>query len=485
MRVNLVNAGRLLLAAAAAAALAAPSSAPAQGFGLNEIGTCAVARQAAITAAPCNDASMIFWNPAAPAAMPGKFSLLIGVAPIGVGGDFTQDTTGTVFKGESPWEFPPHLFMNYSFGERFKNAFMNKVSVGLGVYVPYGLTSQWGSDFVGRFSAQKASLQTVYVQPNISFEVIPNRLSLGGGPVYGHSSLELNQSLDLADQRLPTGATFGQIGIARGTEFGRAELKGDGDAWGAHFGAHAKLTENLSFGVRWLFSMFFEYEGDVDFSRVPTALVLSGQLRAPNGAVALPAGTILDTLLAKNFAAGGPLVDQGVSTYIKHPGQVQFGLGYSGFEGTQIGVDAEWIRWSDFENLPVTFTGAAAASSRLLIEDFEDTWAVRVGAEKNFKGLFRNGFTGRLGYSFVQGAAPDETVTPLLPDQDRNNYGIGVGIPLGGRWAFDASYLKVDTQGRRGRLVERPSRTIAAEELNSGFYRLDANIWSFSFKATY
>ncbi|HKG93622.1 MAG TPA: outer membrane protein transport protein [Gemmatimonadaceae bacterium] len=486
MRLNRVRGSLLSLAAAVAGWLAAAPVAGAQGFGLNEIGTCAVARQAAVTAAPCNDASMIYWNPAAPSSMPGRFSLLLGVAPIGVGGDFTQDTTGTVFEGDVPWEFPPHAFLNYSFGDRFKYRWASRVALGLGVYVPYGLTSQWHSDFIGRFSAQKASLQTIYVQPNLSFEVIPGRLSLGGGPVFGHSTLELRQSLDLADQRLPTGATFGQIGIARGTEFGRAELKGDGTAWGAHFGAHARLTPTINVGVRWLWSMYFDYTGDATFRRVPTALVLSGQLRAPDGSVALPAGTILDTVLAKNFATGGLLVDQDVTTAIKHPGQVQFGIGYTGLEGTQIGIDGQWIRWSDFDALPVNFAGPARVSNRALIEDYEDSWSFRVGAERNFAGLFKNGFAGRIGYSFVQTPAPDVTVTPLLPDQDRNNFALGVGVPLGRNWAFDASYLKVDTEGRRGRVAERPSRTITdPETLNSGFYRLSANIWSFSLKAQF
>ena len=49
---------------------------------------------------------------------------------------------------------------------------------GVAAYVPYGLTSQWGQDFVGRFSAQKASLASVYVQPNVAVELV-----LSTGPV--------------------------------------------------------------------------------------------------------------------------------------------------------------------------------------------------------------------------------------------------------------------------------------------------------------
>ena len=76
-------------------------------------------------------------------------------------------------------------------------------------------------------------------------------------------------------------------------------------------------------------------------------------------------------------------------------------------------------------------------------------------------------------------------MTPLLPDQNRNNYSIGLGIPFARRFLFDVSYLKVDTEGRRGRIVERTLPSQTAAQLNSGFYNLDANIWSFSVRAQY
>ena len=115
-----------------------------------------------------------------------------------------------------------------------------------------------------------------------------------------------------------------------------------------------------------------------------------------------------------------------------------------------------------------------------MIEDYTNSSAVRASVEQKF------GLTAlRAGFSWVKTPAPDATVTPLLPDQDRRNYALGFGIPLGDRFSIDGSYLKVDTQGRRGRVVERPSRSLTADQLNSGFYRLDANIYSISLKASY
>ena len=70
-----------------------------------------------------------------------------------IDGSFRQDTTFREFKGDVPTAIVPHVFVNY-------HAPASKAAWGLGIYVPYGLTSQWTDDFPGRFSAKKASLQT-------------------------------------------------------------------------------------------------------------------------------------------------------------------------------------------------------------------------------------------------------------------------------------------------------------------------------------
>ena len=56
---------RILVATALLAYAGAPRAAGAQGFGLNEIGTCAISRGFATMGSPCTDASAIFWSPGA------------------------------------------------------------------------------------------------------------------------------------------------------------------------------------------------------------------------------------------------------------------------------------------------------------------------------------------------------------------------------------------------------------------------------------
>lgn len=459
--------------ASALAALAfagAPATLDGQGFGLNEIGSCAIARGFAVTSRPCDDASAIYWNPAALTALDGR-TLLVGATAIAVGGNFTADRTGRVDEGDVPVEVPPHLFANWTTSRYFDR----RIGLGLGVYVPYGLTSQWRPDFPGRFTAERASLASVYVQPNLALELIPGRLSVGAGPTIGHSTLELRQSADLATVRTSaTGPTFGQLGIAGGTEFARGELSGSSWGYGFNVGAHAHLTDDLQAGVRYLSRIDFDYDGGTaTFTQVPTGIIL------PQGNPIVPGGASapLDPILAAQFAASGALASQAVATQIVHPAQFQGGLTFSGWQRTAVSLEYNWIGWSAFREIPVNFAGGA--TDRTLYEDFEDSWSVRTGAERTY----RSGWRSRLGFSYVKSPAPDVTVSPLLPDMDRWNYMIGLGLPFGGRYMLDASYLTVQTQGRRGRIVERTDRSQTAEQLNSGVYSLNANIFSLSLRA--
>jgi long-chain fatty acid transport protein len=445
--------------------LGLPTTAGAQAFGLNEIGSCALARGFATTGAPCDDGSSIYWNPGAMPSKPG-LTVLAGAAVIALDGTFAQDTTLREFDADSPTEVVPHAFVNYRTAGR--------LAFGVGVYVPYGLTSQWRDDFPGRFSAKRASLQTVYVQPNLAFQ-LGEGWSIGAGPIIGHSSVELVQAVDLAPLSPGVGLpTFGQLGVPRRTEFARAKLEGSAMAYGVNVGIHGRITPAWQVGARFLSQVHFKYD-DADATFEPRA---TGLTLAASNPLGLPAGTSVDQLLAPQFAAGGPLAAQEVRTQIMHPAQAQIGIGYTGFENTTLSLDYAWVGWQSFKELPVDFQGGAP--DRVLLEDYESTSSIRVGAEQRYA----NGAAFRLGFAATKAAAPDVTVTPLLPEQNRAYGSIGGLWPLSDRFSVDAAYSHIFTPGRRGRIDERTARTQTAEQLNTGAYTLRADILSLSLRAS-
>ncbi|MDQ6871382.1 MAG: outer membrane protein transport protein [Gemmatimonadota bacterium] len=457
---------RSLLYTLAIALLGLPASAGAQAFGLNEIGSCAISRGYATTASPCDDASSIYWNPGALPKTTG-FSFYGGAALIQINGDFTRDTSFTTYKGDVPNSVVPHIFLNYRGAGR--------LAYGIGLYVPYGLTSQWTDSFPGRFSAKKASLKTIYIQPNVAFQLNDN-WSIGGGPIWGHSTVELIQAVDLAGVATPAGPTFGQLGIAARTEFARVRVKGSANGFGFTVGVHGKLTPTWEMGARFLSQLAFSYDNaDATFEQRPTGLFL-----APNNPFNVPAGTPVDALVASQFAAGGALTPQKASTNIRHPAQVQVGFAYTGLEQTTVSLDYAYVGWRAFKTLPVTFAGAAP--SRVIQEDYNNTSSIRFGVERRTTG----GLALRGGLAAATSAAPDETVTPLLPEMDHGYAMLGAGIPFG-RFALDAGYVHVFTSGRRGRIDERAAGSTSAQALalNSGFYTLNANVFSLSLKANF
>jgi long-chain fatty acid transport protein len=459
------------------AALVAPAAVKAQGFGLNEIGSCALARGFATTSVPCNDPSDIYWNPAATTGLQG-WGLYVGAAAVQVNGGFNEDSTGRSYPGDVPVKFPPHLFVNYT----PRGA---KWAVGLGSYVPYGLVSQWKPDFPGRFESQRASLSSDYIQANFAYRFAPG-WSVGGGPVFGVSHVELRQGIDLAAVPVPGGGgvTFAQLGIPNGTQFASVSLKGDGTAWGFNVGVHGKVGADWQVGARYLSELKFKYENaDVQFTQQLTNLVLAG-----SNPLGLPAGTPLDAVLSPNFAPGQPFsAGQSVNTEIDHPAQFQAGIGYTGFTNTTLSVDYAWIDYKSFNSLEIDFDGPAAEAglNRTLLENYKSSNSVRFGVEH----AFAAGFRGRAGFDWISSPAPDVTVTPLLPDMDRRNFSIGIGVPVGASYTLDAGFLHVDTSGRRGRIVARtagsPQENQTADELNSGFYTLNANVFSLSLKVNF
>jgi long-chain fatty acid transport protein len=496
----------------------APPGLVAQGFGLNEIGGCAVARGFATTGAPCEDASTLYWNPAAATRLPAGLAAYLGATAIQVDGRFTADVTRQRFDGNVPVEYPPFAGVTW----RGRGAGVaGRLALGVAAYVPYGLTSQWRDDFPGRFAAQKASLQTLYVQPTVALEVVPGRLSLGAGPVLGRSTIEIRQAVDFSAQQVPgqpAGFTFARLGFARGTEFATARIEGTSDvAVGAHLGAHVQLASWLSVGARYLTRMKFDYpDAEATFTQSPRAATY---VLAAGNPLGVPAGTTLTQVTAPQFTADGTLrPGQEASTAIEHPAQLQIGIGLTGRPASRLAnttLSADYARtfWDSFDRLPVDFpataSGAPSPLTRVLIEEYEDVSAYRVGLEHRFGGgtgageTLANGATHsgrgggnerragiavRLGFSYAESPAPDQTVTPLLPDMDRYNFAGGLGVPLGRSLVLDVAYLRVETRGRRGRTSERPETLTPAEtvqRLNDGWFALNANVFSLGLKARF
>src|SRR4029077_18647770 len=409
---------------------AAPTLLGAQGFGIYEQGTCAMGRAGAGGGAPCSEGSALFFTPAGLAGVSGGH-LTIGTKLLDVQGGFTDDIFQQKTKLDDPLLAVPQVYISY--------AATPKLGIGVGVFAPYGLETNWPLAFDGRFAGYKNILQSIYIQPTLAYKV-SSRLSLGGGVDIVLGKVELNQRLDLAQTPVPlagvpAGTTFGQFGIAPGTDFADAHLEATKTTVAAHFGALFKVSDQLSFGANVLTQASFDYSGTASFTQVPTGLVVPAAISV--GALTIPAGTPIDGLLGGPAALGGldlfnpstgVFRSQPVTTTIKNPSQLALGLAYKLPNGWTLLGDYQLTWWSQFDQLDITFPqDASGLLSRKLFENYHNTSGFRFGAEwaKDAKWTFRG------GYLHHEGAAPAETVTPLLPEGQRNEFTAGTTVKLG------------------------------------------------------
>jgi len=88
----------------------------------------------------------------------------------------------------------------------------------------------------------------------------------------------------------------------------------------------------------------------------------------------------------------------------------------------------------------------------------------------------------RAGFIYNTAAERDFSVSPLLPEAERNYYSVGAGYRLGNGLAFDVGYQHIDQSDRRGRVAaRRPGMTEAElEALNVGVYSGDAHVLNFT-----
>lgn len=455
------------LVAVALASAPAGTGLRAQGFSLNEYGACAMARGGAVVADACGDGSSIAYNPAALADVEG-FAASAGALLVATRGSFTDDYTGTETELDTDPVPVPQAYAAYGLG--------NGWTVGLGLYVPYGLETKWPLDFEGRFSGYDNSLQSIYVQPTAAYRVT-DRLSVGAGAALVVGSVELRQRLDLSRQPVPSGAvppgtTFGELGVPLHTDFADAALEASGaTAVAGNFGLTYRVHDRVQVGARYRTRATLEYDGDAVFEPVATGLVLPA-----GNPFGVPAGTPMDAVLdaAGIFEPGGALSDQAVATEITMPDQAAAGVAVRATPRLLLTADWQWTNWSEFDRIRLDFE---IAPDEVRIEDYGDTHALRLGAE------MRAGerFTVRGGYLYHGAAAPDRTVTPLLPEGSRNELTAGVGWRLDDRFGLDVAYQYVGQNDRRGRVTEPLPGQEPTTDLNSGLYTFEGHLFSATF----
>jgi long-chain fatty acid transport protein len=391
MKQNRANPASLRLAVAAGLGVL-PGFAAAAGFALLEQNASGLGNAYAGTGAIAEDASTIFFNPAGMTLLPGAQVVIAGSA-INLSSDFSgtgSDTIPAVNVGTGQggdaggWSGVPALYVSSPIGER--------LAVGVGFSVPFGLTTEYDDDWLGRFQGINSELMTLNVNPSIAYKLSPT-VSIGAGINWQRVDAEL------------TNASF--IG---GPQEGRTKLEADDDAWGWNIGALFQLGPDMRVGVSYRSAISYSLEGDV---------------------------TTTNAVTGANVAAG----TFSAKADAKLPDNILLSVTQMYGDKWQLLGDVQYTNWSTVDEIDVVDRGTGAVRDRLIL-DFDDSWRIALGV--NY--FLNERWTIKGGVAWDQSPVNDDNRTVRLPDNDRYWVSLGAKYKFARAAVIDIGYSHLFVQ---------------------------------------
>lgn len=331
-----------------------------------------------------SSAESVFFNPASISFLDGKMNFSLGASGIIGETRYENKAYGIAENTDNPLGTPFNLYATYKANDW--------LSFGLGVYTPYGSSVEWEKDWAGSHLVNDISLKAIFVQPTVALK-ISEHFSVGGGAIYANGSVEFNKNLnrnltDINGNR--TNVTIEEKGIS---------------AWGYTFGIMLKPIEKLNIGFNYRSKLNMVVEGGAaDFENVPNSLP----------------GDFSDT----TFDAELPM-----------PAEITMGLSYEFCEKFLFAFDYNFTKWSQYENLTVTFNNSAGISSNP--RNYKDAETFRLGLQ--YKAFDK--ITLRTGIYFDESPVQDGYFAPETPRNDSVGYTGGLSYKINDKLSIDASFL--------------------------------------------
>ena len=337
-------------------------------------------------------------------------------------------------------------------------------SVGVGINAPFGLVTEYGDNFIGRFQAVKSDIKTINVNPSASWRV-SDTFSVGLGVNWQRVDAELtsrvNYSAALAQAAgqaaggglIPAALVPQIVGATPGLA-SKVKVEGDDSAWGWNVGFLWDVTPQTRVGAQYRSAIKYDVTGTVSFDQ-PALPALPPQLAPVVG------------LLAANVNAALP--DGGVRSSVKLPDIANVSVFHKLNDRVDLMADLQYTHWSVFKELTfVRTTGQVLASTP---ENFDDVWRVSVGATYHWNDAWS--FRGGLAYDQTPVNSTDRT--PRLPDADRVWIALGAQYRVNRNLALDAGYVFMSV---RSPDISQNAGSTAANGLLQGHYDMGVNIFS-------
>lgn len=382
---------RLLKTGLAIAIAAASTQSLASGFALNEQSVASMGLSFAGRSSSAQDASTVFGNPAGMARLK-RDEISLGAAAIHAKSDISHASANAgplALNGSNDGDMVPTTGVPMGY---YVKPLDDKVAFGLGIYVPFGLMTDYENGFQGRYYANKSHVQVITVQPTLSYR-FNEQLSVGFGPTFNHIEGELTSSM--LNPASP------------GSNDGKVKVKGDDVAVGFNVGLLYEFTPQTRAGLTYHSRVKYELEGD-------TRITASGPVAALTG---------------KYDAALDLTTPESVDLSITHELSDAWTL-YAG---------STWTRWSRFKEIRIENEGSILPPNLSTIveeQNWHDTWAHAVGVSYQASAQW----TLRAGVAIDQSPTNNVDRSPRIPSGDRTIFSIGAGWSPNQDMTIDVAY---------------------------------------------
>ncbi len=388
--------GRNWLGIIALPVFLSPVAVQASGFAVVEQSASGLGNAFAGGSALADEASTVYFNPAGMGRMTKKQiqvaahyikptieytddgSTLAGVLPIT--GNDGEDA------GVPAWI--PNLYYVHPIDDRLR--------VGLSVNVPFGLSSEYDPEWVGRYHGIKSAIQTMNINPAVSYQV-NNDLSLGFGVSYQTMSAQLTSAVDNVavcsgiSQQNPAAVPFLNCsGIT--TRDGHADIDGSSAGWGYNLGFIYNLSKHDRLGMAYRSAVDHTLEGDAAFTDIHPNI----------------------QAVAEYF------VDGTTSADITLPATLSVSLVHEYGDTLAVMLDVTWTQWSAIETLAIDVEDRQTIKEEL---HWQDTRRYAIGAIYNLDAAM----SLRAGVAYDESPVPDaEHRLVRVPDSDRTWLTLGM-----------------------------------------------------------
>ncbi|NOT14034.1 MAG: hypothetical protein HOP21_00385 [Methylotenera sp.] len=381
----------------------------AAGFALMEQSASGLGNAFAGAGARSEDSSMQYFNPATMVYMTKGTQFTVGGHVISTHAELSHEQAsnqtlgGIPVKGNDGGDAGKFgLIPNFY----FKTDLNDVITLGLGVSVPFGLSTEYKDGWAGRYHALESKVETININPAIAWK--PNeKFSVGGGVSVQYVKAKLTNAIDSSaicrgTAPLPVCNVLGLAISGNATKDSEVKLEGDDISLGFNLGVVFKPNEQTTLGLAYRSMIEQNLDGKAKFKR----------------------NASLNTLL--KGAGSKQLTNTDIQAQVDLPENVSLSGAFQATPDLELLADVTWTNWSRFKELRIDFKNPVQADG-VTTENWDDSWRYSIGA--NYQ--WNSDITLRAGLAYDQTVVSEKLHrTPRIPDQNRT------WLAFGASWAM-------------------------------------------------